>query len=155
VAVPAVGPAGNDEALASVAAVTATDVWTVGRTCLPGAEAAFCRPTALHLVNGTWRVIPTGGGGSEFTEVVAFSANDVWVIGYVGYSPTAETDHAEHWDGTVLTTDDSIILPPGSANGEPASALSGAAADPVSHDLWAVGWLGNPVSSTTHAVHRI
>jgi len=149
---------GPDEAvfLTSVSASTADDVWAAGRLCSTVDIVESCRPLALHLSGGAWAAVPMTGDETELTEVLAFSPDDVWVVGYVDDTLALDTDSAEHWDGHTFTPDTDIPSAQGGAelNGEPASALSAATAIPGTGAIWAVGWTGDPVLGDTHVVHR-
>jgi hypothetical protein len=149
---------GADESayLESVAATTADEAWAAGRICRTVNGLDSCRPLALRLSGGAWTVVPTSGGGTELTEVVALSPVDVWVIGYEGSTPSLESDHAEHWDGHAFTPDSIFPTAPGGAvaNGELASALSAATAIPGTSSIWAVGWTRDPIRGGTHVVRR-
>jgi hypothetical protein len=116
--------------LNGVAALSATDVWTVG-------SHADCHGATQALVehwNGSqWTFVPSPGVTSDRTlaAVAALSSRDIWAVGFQGqYGNRASL--AEHWNGrywrSVLTpnigTDDFL---------QGVSAVS-------STDVWAVGY---------------
>ena len=155
VAVPVNDPLA-DETLASVAALSATDVWAVGRTCSEGGLMG-CRPLVLRLLGETWQVIPPADAGTEFVEVMPFSATDVWVLGYAVAADGAEHDHAQHWDGAGFTVDTSTPAP-GPADpdpqGEAASAIEAATTAADASGMWAVGWATEGSTNVSHAIRR-
>jgi hypothetical protein len=146
---PNLGAAGVNNELHAVTATSATDVWAVGTACEVD-PAVPCHPLALHLSGGAWQIVPTAGvSGTHLKAVVARSRNDVWAIGYDQRGP--ETNHVEHWDGRRFTKVPAGPGIPGSTVNEvPASALTGAAMDPTSRALWAVGWTNNDTQVIRH-----
>jgi hypothetical protein len=152
VSIPDAGTGAAGQVLNSVAALSATDVWAAGQTCQQTTGVQVCQSLVMRLVNGAWQVVPTTANGTEATEIVPLSASDVWMIGYTALTSQSETDYAEHWNGVQFVPDNAPI-----GVGELASALEGAAADPVTGAIWAVGWSGSatsPTNGATHAVHR-
>jgi hypothetical protein len=132
-------PRVDGDVLWSVTAVSAGDVWAVGTSCVWDGVGT-CKPLVLHLSGGVWRVVPTtGDGGTHLVDVVARSANDVWVVGY-GISPSGyESNHVEHWDGrrfTLVPADAGLFA----AQGGLASALEAVTRIPGTTEVWAVGW---------------
>ncbi|WP_436533319.1 hypothetical protein [Actinoplanes sp. HUAS TT8] len=163
VPLPEAGADGEKVTLESVSAAGRDEVWAVGEACRTGGGIEICRPVTLRLSGGAWKVMPTTGGGTEFTGVVAFSPSDVWIIGYAAQTAVADTDYAEHWDGTTFTAE--ATVPPSSPvpMGELASALEAVTGDRATGQLWAAGWTADPggtkpspspVFGTTHLVHR-
>jgi len=146
VGVPHGVPAEAGNVLWAVTAVSATEVWAVGTTCVwdDAGGTATCQPLAMRLSGGGWQLVPTAGdGGTQLTDVVARSADDVWVVGYEGpVLGQEEANHVEHWDGQRFTT-----VPAPSAGGmllgALASALQAAIVIPGTDVLWAVGWQDN------------
>ncbi|GIH06337.1 hypothetical protein Rhe02_44040 [Rhizocola hellebori] len=145
VSVPHDGPVTAGNELRAVRAISATEVWAAGKTCMPEADPGYadCHPIVLHLSGGTWQVRPTFGDGStQLLEVVARAVDDVWLIGYDRVAGV-ESNHVQHWDGQGFT-----IVPavPNAAAGSVgileglASALGGATVIPGTGELWAVGW---------------
>src|SRR5207244_3692911 len=79
------------------AAVSATDVWTVGYYDNTG--SGLGRTLVEHWDGTSWAVVPSPnlGTGSYLYGVAAVSANDVWAVGY-SYNPNRTL--VEHWNGT-------------------------------------------------------
>jgi hypothetical protein len=72
---------GINDGLASVAAVSASDVSAVGAYT----DASSNNVTLIEHWNGsTWSVVPSPniGADSELIRVAASAANDVWAVGY-------------------------------------------------------------------------
>jgi hypothetical protein len=153
---PVLGEIEEETLLASVSVTPGGDAWAAGRICHDISALEFCRPLALHLVDGVWEVVPTNGDETEVTEIVALAPDDVWAIGYTGVTALTETDYAEHWDGVRFTPDASGPADPDVpiTNGEPVSALEAATAVPGTGTIYAVGWTRDPVRGGTHLVHR-
>ena len=85
------GPAGGalvvHGQLYGVAAVSAGDVWAVGRT-------HFFRTLVMHWNGAAWRRVPSPSFSSneELTGVAAVGARQVWAVGYtVGYRRQFQT----------------------------------------------------------------
>ena len=122
------GP-GLQNGLLGVTAVSSSDVWAVGDS---GSG------TLIEQWDGTsWTVVlspsPAGTLANPLFGVAAVSATDIWAVGQSqnGTSGIPST-LIEHWDGTSW----SIVTSPSPGS---AATLSGAAADPVSGQAWAVG----------------
>jgi hypothetical protein len=122
--------------LTGVAAVSASDAWTVGY---------YSRPDEIHATiiehwNGSdWSLMASPNPapyGNEFWGVAAVSAKDAWAVGYSGisnYPSTAYTQTlTEHWDGTQWS-----VIP--SANTITGSNFLQGVAAVSSNDVWAVG----------------
>lgn len=135
-------PAPFGSSLTSVAADSANDVWAGGTTCI---EIA-CVPLVLHRTGTGWRAEATAAG-AEVTEVVALSPANVWTVGFTRSTTGLRNGHVEHWNGKTFQTDNSVLVTGGTGTpGEIASAipLAGAAGDPASGAVWAVGWSNGP-----------
>ena len=68
---------GNE--LRAITTTSANEVWAVGNACVDASEPAdiVCRPLALNLAGGVWRVIPpSGGDGAVLVDVAARSPNE-------------------------------------------------------------------------------
>src|SRR6266702_604354 len=120
--------------LDGVTAISATDAWAVGDFL--NASGVF--QTLTEQWDGTsWTVVPSpspaGTLANPLFGVAAVSATDIWAVGQSqnGTSGIPST-LIEHWDGTSW----SIVTSPSPGS---AATLSGAAADPVSGQAWAVG----------------
>jgi hypothetical protein len=135
-------PVGFGSGLTSVTATPAGEVWAAGSTCLE----VSCAPLVLHGTAAGWRA-ETTAGGAAVTEIVALSPTVVWTIGFSRSVTGVRNAHVEHWNGQTFQPDNSIFLPGG--NGTPneiasATPLAGAAGDPKTGVIWAVGWSNGP-----------
>lgn len=123
-AAPSPSPGTLSNELHAVAAVAATDVWSVG--------SSAAGTLAEHWDGQSWMVAPTPNGGSvdnEFDAVSATASSDVWAAGATGRSPLLE-----HWNGSAwsVVTGDATVK-----DGE-VRALSAR----TTTDAWAVGAIG-------------
>jgi hypothetical protein len=116
-------PSGSSQ-LWGVAAVSAADVWAVGRTVdtpNPG--------TLIEHWNGTaWSIVPSPNPGASFNRlngVDALAANNVWAVGSADNQPLIL-----HWNGTAWSSVEAPTSPGG------AEIYSVAAISP--NDIWAV-----------------
>lgn len=96
--VPSPNVAAGNNALLSVSAVSANDVWAAGQTYNPANITS--RPVTLIVHwNGTrWEVVPSPRPGAV-EQITALSSNDVWAV---GTSHAAKGDYSPfvlHWDG--------------------------------------------------------
>lgn len=128
-------PNGDYYRLNVVAAVSASNVWTVGeRDSSQGFE------TWIEHWNGTsWSVVtsPTPSS-SSLHGVAASSANDVWAVGYA-----ASNTLIEHWNGTRW----SVVASPNPVQNS--NELDGVAVFSAT-TIWAVGWYGDYKTLTEH-----
>ncbi|HLJ36066.1 MAG TPA: hypothetical protein VKU38_20580 [Ktedonobacteraceae bacterium] len=144
VASPNVGNVGSQ--LTSVAAVTASSIWSVGYYYTP----VYATRTLVEYWNGsTWKLVASPDNGTDINQlngVAAVSANDVWAVGYYrnGHFRTL----IEHWDGTQW----SIISSPNLGSGD--NQLEAITAFSAS-DIWAVGtyFTTNPRANLTLIEH--
>jgi hypothetical protein len=116
------GPAlGQDARLTGVAAVSANDVWAVGRI----GEAALTE----HWNGTSWSRVAVAPprGESSFHAVAATAGNDVWAVGIQGVSTLVE-----HWNGSAW----SVVVSPNGSN--TVNTLAAATVLSAS-DVWAVG----------------
>jgi hypothetical protein len=114
--------------LTAAAAVSASDVWAVGKF----ATAAGGWQTLIEHWNGTsWSVVasPSPGGDDGLTGAAVVSAGDIWAVGSTGTQTLTE-----HWDGT------SWSVVPSPSPGTLGSTLNAAAADQSTGQAWAVGF---------------
>ena len=122
--------------LSSVAAVSANDVWAVGKE----RDSSGNQVTLIEHWDGSfWSVVsspnPTGGGFIELTGVSVASTNDVWAVGtYEDLNAFFET-LIERWNGTSWTIVPSPNLGLGSYN----YGFTDVAAVSA-NDVWAVGY---------------
>jgi Putative Ig domain len=125
--IPSPNGTGFESELNSAAAVSSTDVWAVGDS---GSG------TLAEQWNGSsWTVVPSPSPGplsNSLNGLAVVSAADIWAAGESVNDSGIPSTLIEQWDGTSWTT---VTSPsPGSA-----ADLSGASADPVSGQAWAVG----------------
>ncbi len=124
---------GKSSTLFGVAAVSPSDIWTVGNFVYSNNGN---RETLIEHWNGsTWSIVksPNVGSFSALNAVAVASAKDVWAVGVhevVGTSTNSQ-ELVEHWDGSAW----SIVKSPSI---EPFSALFGVVAISAS-DVWFVG----------------
>lgn len=114
--VPSPSPGGNSRVsvLDAVTAVSATDVWAVGRYVRHGNR------TLIEHWDGTrWRVVSSQGLGA-LVGIAALSPGDVWTVGGSAVG---------HWDGSAWSVGATL------AGGDTLNAV--AASSPG--DVWAVG----------------
>ena len=135
--VPSLNPPVRFDQLYGVAAVSASDVWTVGS--YQNSNGTY--KTLIEQWNGTnWSVVHSPNIGmydNELYGVAAVSANDVWAVGrYYNFKGADYQTLTEHWNGTKWTIVPSLNI---STIGE---SLYGVAVDSTS-DVWAVGYSYN------------
>ncbi len=142
VASPNVGSGFNS--LVGVAALSTTDVWTVGNSTSGGVDQ-----TLIEQWDGTsWNVISSpnvGSGNNTLDSVAAISATDIWTVGAWTTSSGAAQTLIEHWDGSTW----SVVSSPNGSSGD--SILVGIS--PVSTtDIWAVGYTNFPAAPQTLSI---
>jgi len=119
--------------LASVAAVTDSDVWTVGWAF--NAQLNAYRTITEHWNGTRWSLVrsPNATNGYNFLNGVSVvAANDVWAVGQAANGSTYNT-LVEHWNGVAW----SIVPSPNVAgNSNILEAISVVSAN----DIWAVGY---------------
>jgi len=126
--------------LSAVAAVSANDVWAVGRI------QRHPNPIIEHWDGTAWTAVPQPAHGYDSTLVslAVVSASDIWAVGGTDVTNTL----VEHWDGTAW----SIVPSPSSSAPNAQSFLTGAVA--LGHsDVWAVGsasTFSSPLTLTEH-----
>jgi hypothetical protein len=121
------GTLSND--LAAVEALSADNVWAVGRFRDRGSETL--RAYIMHWDGTSWAVVPSpdpGNSESTLSGIAAISPNDMWAVGTVAQDTTL----TEHWDGTQW----SIVPSPNMGVHSELNSVSGTA----SNDVWAVGF---------------
>ena len=126
--------------LSGVAAISATNVWAVGRT---GAHSV---PLIEHWDGTSWAQVPqpVSGSDSSLNSVAAISATDVWAVGEQNLNQTV----TEHWNGTAW----SVVPSPSVTAGGVQDFLSSVSAI-GSSDVWAVGFTNNLGTMQTLAEH--
>ena len=117
-------PAPYSAALTSVAAVSPTDVWTVGYDI------------SGHWDGASWTVAPPArpGNPADLRSVAAVSNVDLWAVGrrQDTVSPHYNRTLVEHWNGTAW----SVVSSP---NGGTTNAELLGVAVVSANDVWAVG----------------
>jgi hypothetical protein len=87
--------------LNAITAVSANDIWAVGRKQNPAGKNV---PLAMHWDGTSWSVVPvpTGAAPSALNAVSADSRSDIWAVGHQLEPRTsnAAAGLVEHWDGT-------------------------------------------------------
>jgi hypothetical protein len=124
--------------LNSVAAISATDVWAVGRSSPDGGNNN--QTLTEHWNGNQWTIVASpndGNGGSQLTGVSAVSTNDVWAVGYSYFGAPSYLTLIEHWDGSSW----SVISSPNP--GTASDSLYGVVAL-ASNNVWAVGSFNSP-----------
>jgi hypothetical protein len=123
-------PGDGFRGLSAVAAATANDVWATGSYTTTTSDV---RQALIEHWNGSaWSVVSSPAEGALYGLAVV-APNDIWAVGYAGYSPGPYQTLIEHWNGTAWN-----VVPspnPGSTGGQLAS-VSALSAD----DIWAVGF---------------
>jgi hypothetical protein len=123
--------------LNGVAAVSSTDVWTVGGFGnVPGSPATFPEAVIQHWNGTQWSAIPAAkpsGSTTALEAVVALASNDVWAVGSLSAAGVSQP-LIERWDGTAWKVVGSPALP-----GMTQSALHAVTGVPSTDQLWAVG----------------
>ncbi|HLX40491.1 MAG TPA: hypothetical protein VKR42_08160 [Ktedonobacteraceae bacterium] len=136
---------GND--LFAIAALSATDIWTVGVYGYNLGQTLVTRTLIEHWNGTTWTVVQSSNPGSGFnylTGLTAISTNDIWAVGFSSSGQTVQGMQEtliEHWNGTAWTVVQSQS--PGT-NGNTLSAITAISAN----DVWAVGNTNNDSSVT-------
>jgi hypothetical protein len=170
-------PGAQENMLYGVEALSATDVWAVGRY---GDDYSKASTLVEHWDGTRWSVVPSpnsAGQGSQdalFT-ISAVSPDDIWAAGYAGNGPTSQL--IEHWNGQkwrivsaadggdtfagmkAIATDDVWAVGDGNlehwdgsswkvAGGQPGELADVSGTSPS--DLWAVGNIGSRLTLTEH-----
>jgi hypothetical protein len=135
--VPSPTPPGQIVALFSVSAVSATDVWAVGRDL----TAKLGKTLVLHWDGKAWTQVPSPtpglrNGGGLLTGVSALTGSDAWASGLYNTNSGGEGTLLLHWDGSKWTRVPSPTPRPGGSTG--GSFLNGV--DMVATgDVWSAG----------------
>jgi hypothetical protein len=132
--VPSPSPAGADNILLAVAAVSRTDVWAVGSFVVSGFGPS--RTLIEHWDGRTWSVVPSPNASTQNNElngVTAVSASDIWAVGdFLPSASSATQTLIEHWNGTSW----SVVPSPNASTGFNTLAATAAVS---AGDVWAVG----------------
>src|SRR5205823_6123512 len=85
--------------ISGIAAVTDTDVWSVGYQFQDGSNVVLTQ----HWDGGTWSVVPAqmpSDPYSFFSGVIALNSRNVWAVGYsLDSDGVLFSNLVEHWDG--------------------------------------------------------
>lgn len=142
--VPSPNVSGRQCMFYGMTAITTNDVWAVGIAL--NYSAGTANTLVEHWNGRQWSVMssPNAGEGNVLMQVNAFSANNVWAVGY--YYPTKKDQQnsisrtlTEHWDGTRW----SIIASP-NPKMPSWNALNAVATVPGTNNVWAAGFSGQP-----------
>lgn len=126
--------AGGDTSFASVAAISANDVWAVGNT--DNAVSSIQRTLIEHWDGTKWSVVPSPNASPQNNTlygVAAASSTDAWAAGYFIGSDLQTHTLIEHWNGTNW----SIV-----SSADPGSSANNlfAITTVKSGDAWTVGF---------------
>ena len=132
---------GPDQYLAGVIAISPSNAWAVGATCISGCGrlSEVDHTLVVHWNGRRWSTVPAPNPSRRINglyAVTAVSGGDVWAVGFScasGCGGSSEVDHAlaVHWNGTVWST----AKTPVTSNAYLFSVSAGSAAD-----VWAVGY---------------
>jgi hypothetical protein len=123
--------------LSGVAAISDSDVWSVGSESVTGADPSGDHPLAEHWNGSKWSISLVGTQtGAQFHGVSAASTNDVWAVGDVLLDQDADTTPLiEHWNGNTW----SVVPSPKPSPLVQSATLEGVAALSATN-AWAAGW---------------
>jgi hypothetical protein len=130
---------GADRGLYGVSALSANDVWAVGRS----SGGSDVTTLVMRWDGSAWSVVPSPSPSrylSVLEDVAAVGPSDVWAVGYSVRGGRYRT-LVEHWDGTTW----SVVKSPDVA-GADATLMGVVAVGPG--DVWAVGWSGTASDQT-------
>jgi hypothetical protein len=130
--IPSPSPGAFGNSLASVTALSPTDIWAVGDY----ATTEFGDQALIEYWNGTqWSVVNSPVLGKypyELRSISAVAANDIWAVGYYDTPPgDISLTLTEHWNGKKWS-----VVPSPSPTGD--DILRGVVAV-SSTNIWAVG----------------
>lgn len=125
--------AGGGTHLSDMAALSSSDIWSVGSYLMNGGSTTH---TLIENWNGyQWSIVPHSRdiGNDGLSGVAAVSATDVWAVGdaLISY-PFHYKALIEHWDGTQWSL---VHSPSPSPEGGSLASVSAISAN----DIWAVG----------------
>ncbi len=122
--------------LAGVAAVSANDIWAVGKTFTGD-------PLIEHWNGSAWSVVegPSLPGGS-LNAVAARASNDVWAVG-----TQSSGTLVEHWNGSAWSVVASPNTPPQRPGATVSDVLTGVTAT-AANDAWLSGYSIDTVSGS-------
>ena len=127
---------GGPPELASVSAISASDVWAAGASTTSSNTVAVIE----HWDGHSWQIsssaTPTGALASGLSGITAISQNNVWAVGSIATTADGSSQPlTEHWNGVTWQFIPNAVLP---ASGN----LAGVAAVSA-HNIWAVGSSNN------------
>ena len=131
--VPSPNLGSGDNELYGIDAVSANNVWAVGRYN----DVDGYKTLSMRWDGSVWSVVPTPNAGSRFNQlfsVAALSSNDAWAVGASSNANLINQTLIAHWDGTQWSIVPSPLAPGTS------SFLYGIAAI-AANDIWAVGYI--------------
>lgn len=105
-------PSPANSSFYNIAAVSANDIWVVGGYNVKISGNTVQRSLFEHWDGRSWKIVPSpnviNGSVPGFTflnNIAAFSANDVWAVGFSSGSTVLNNQTAliEHWNGTAWT----------------------------------------------------
>jgi S-layer homology domain len=126
-------PSATTNYLFSVAIVTSSDVWAVGKYNVGTNESWTL---TMHWDGTQWALVssPNRNSGTNFLLAVdAIATDDVWAVGYTHSSSAGWLTLTERWNGTLWS-----IVP--SPNGNQIENYLEGVSAVSSDDVWAVGW---------------
>ena len=143
-AVPQPGGAKRSTSLFGVAGNAASGAWAVGNYRAPDNHL---RTLILRWNGRVWRPVASpnpGGAGRDdrLTSVSSISAKDAWAVGYYQDGKSARRVLVLHWDGTAWRQVPTPYL------GESRGSMLFAVTAISTSDVWAVGYLFDPVPRT-------
>ena len=132
--VPSPNGSGHND-MNAVAAVSANDIWTVGRLSLANGVS---QTLSEHWNGNGWSIVASpntnaGTGDNVLSSVAATATGDAWAVGFARPDQvSARGTLTEHWDGSSWT-----IAPSPNVLGESNSLFS--VKGDAANDYWAVG----------------
>ena len=124
-------PSGSSSDLASVTAISTSDVWAVGSYLSSGTTF-----TLIEHWNGTqWSIVASPNPGTysnTLNSVTAIATNEVWAVGSSSASSSNGQTLAVHWDGSQW----SVVSSPNAGSGYNSFASVTATS---TTDVWAAG----------------
>src|SRR5258706_6462008 len=125
---------GDGDDLTAVAAVSSSDVWSVGSY-----DNGYRETLVEHWDGKIWQIVSSPNGQTienDLSGVAAFSVNDVWAVGGYRKDFASHSTLTEHWDGTKW----SIVSSPNRQ--QPDNPLYAVAAI-AANNVWAAGLSGS------------
>ena len=145
--------------LSTIAATPSGDVWAVGDFVNPAPRpeslyALHYDGTAWHLVTMAQTGDPSASDYPTAAQLVAISANDVWMVGSNGNS-SSQTTLTEHWNGSAW----SIVPSPFDHVQSTSTATTFgsllAVTAKASNDVWAGGYTSTSTNGSPSVSHAL